>query len=180
MVVVPAGPIETRAVIRAVHSIDGPVFVRTSRTPVPEVHDVGFEFEPGRADRLRDGTAATIITNGTLVAPSLVAAEALEREAIDVRVLNMSSVSPADTAAVVAAAIETGAIVVVEEHTVRGGLGGLVAEIVVEHHPVPVRLLGVPGVFAPTGSHAYLLDYFGLTPNGIADAVRATIARRDQ
>lgn len=177
-VVVPADPVETRAAIRSAHAIDGPIFVRTSRTLVPAVHADNHEFELGRAPILRAGTAASIITNGTLVAPALVAADMLARDGIDVRVINMSSVSPPDTAAIIAAARETGAIVVVEEHSVRGGLGGLVAEVVVQQHPVPVQLLGVPGVFAPTGSHAYLLDYFGLTPEGIAEAVRATIVRR--
>lgn len=177
-VVVPADPAETRAAVRAAHHLDGPVFIRTSRTPVPAILPEGHRFEFGTAPMLRDGRAASIIANGTLVAPSLEAADLLSRDGVDVRVLNMSSISPPDTNAIVAAARDTGAIVVVEEHTVRGGLGGLVAETVVQHHPVPVQLMGVPGVFAPTGSYQFLVEHFGLTPGGIVEAVRATIARR--
>ncbi len=92
----------------------------------------------------------------------------------------MASVSPPDREAVVAAARETGAIVTVEEHSTRGGLGGLVAEIVVSECPVPMRLLGVPGVFAPTGSFEFLVDHFGLNPDGIGTAVHEVIARRDR
>jgi transketolase len=89
---------------------------------------------------------------------------------VQARVLNMSTIRPLDQEAVLAAAAETGAIVTVEEHTVYGGLGGAVAEVVVAHRPVPMRLLGVPGVFAPTGSAHWLLDHFGLTAQGIHDA----------
>jgi transketolase len=175
-VVVPADPDETDQAIRAAHQHHGPVFVRTSRTPVPAVHPPGYQFRYGVASCLRDGDDATIIANGTLVAPALVAAETLGDDGIEVRVLNMASVSPPDRAAVVAAARETGAIVTVEEHSTRGGLGGLVAEIVVSEHPVPMRLLGVPGEFAPTGSFEYLVEHFGFGPNGIAAAVREVVS----
>ncbi len=177
-VVVPADPAETSQAIHAAYQHVGPVFVRTSRTPVPAVHPDGYRFEFGRAAMLRDGDRATVIANGTVVAPALEAADALSAEGVEVRVLNMASVSPADRAAVVAAARDTGAIVTVEEHSTRGGLGGLVAEIVVTEHPVPMRLLGVPGVFAPTGSFEFLADHFGLERNGIRAAVHEVIARR--
>jgi transketolase len=177
-VVVPADPDETDQAVRAAYEHDGPVFVRTSRTPVPAVHPAGYQFRFGTASRLREGDDATIVANGTLVAPALVAAQTLADEGIEVRVLNMASVSPPDRAAVVAAARETGAIVTVEEHSTRGGLGGLVAEIVVSENPVPMRLLGIPGVFAPTGSFEFLVEHFGFGPAGIAAAVREVIARR--
>jgi transketolase len=177
-VVVPADPAETGQAIRAAYDHAGPVFIRTSRTPVPAVHPDGYRFEFGKAVCLRDGDQATIITNGTLVASALSAAELLSSEAIEVRVLNMASVSPPDRAAVIAAARDTGAIVTVEEHSTRGGLGGLVAEIVVSEHPVPMRLLGVPGVFAPTGSYQFLVDHFGLNADGICAAVRDLLAQR--
>lgn len=177
-VVVPADPEETRQAIRAARDHVGPVFIRTSRTPVPEVHPAGYRFELGRAAVLRDGDDATVVTNGTLVAPALTAADALREEGIEVRVVNMSSVSPPDRAAVLAAARDTGAIVTVEEHSTSGGLGGLVAEIVVSEHPVPMRLLGVPGVFAPTGSYEFLVDHFGLNAAGISAAVREVTTRR--
>jgi transketolase len=91
-------------------------------------------------------------------------------------VLNMSTVKPLDTEAVLAAAAETGAIVTAEEHTIYGGLGSAVAEVVVTHQPVPMRILGVPGVFAPTGSATWLLEHFGLTAQGIRDAALELVA----
>jgi transketolase len=171
-VVVPADPVETDQAIRAAYLHGGPVFVRTSRAPVPAVHPDGYRFEFGKAACLRDGDQATVIANGTLVASALSAAELLSSDGIEVRVLNMASVSPPDRPAVIAAARDTNAIVTVEEHSTRGGLGGLVAEIVVSEHPVPMRLLGVPGVFAPTGSYQFLVEHFGLNADGISAAVR--------
>jgi len=103
----------------------------------------------------------------------------LAARGIQARVLNMSTVRPLDNEAVLAAATETGGIVTAEEHTVFGGLGSAVAEVVVTTHPVPMRILGVPGVFAPTGSASWLLQYFGLTAQGIFDAALELMGRKD-
>jgi transketolase len=108
----------------------------------------------------------------------LEAAEMLAREGVQARVLNMSTVRPLDQEAVLAAAAETGGIVTAEEHTVFGGLGSAVAEVVVQHHPVPMRILGVPGVFAPTGSASWLLEHFGLTAQGIYEAALELVGAR--
>jgi transketolase len=102
----------------------------------------------------------------------------LAREGVQARVLNMATVRPLDEDAVLRAAEDTGAIVTAEEHTVYGGLGGAVAEVVVQHKPVPMRILGVPGVFAPTGSAEWLLEHFGLTAQGIADAALELVKSR--
>ena len=118
---------------------------------------------------------ATVIASGTQVPIALAAAESLRSEGIEVRVLNMSSIAPLDRTEIVAAARETGAVVTVEEATVKGGLGGAVAEVVVTEHPVPMRLLGVPGVFAPTGSASFLFDHFGMSVGGISGAVRSLL-----
>jgi transketolase len=146
------------------------MFLRISRLPVPIVHGPDYRFEIGKAALLRDGGDVTIITNGVLVVRALEAADILAAEGVTARVLNMATVRPLDEQAVLAAAADTGAIVTAEEHTVYGGLGGAVAEVVVQHSPVPMRILGVPGVFAPTGSAEWLLEHFGLTGQGIADA----------
>ncbi|HET6497740.1 MAG TPA: transketolase C-terminal domain-containing protein, partial [Coriobacteriia bacterium] len=153
-------------------------FLRTSRTPVPIVHPSDYQFQIGRAARLRDGDDLTIIANGIMVAPALRAADRLLADGVKARVLNMATLSPIDRDAILDAARTTGAIVTVEEHTVRGGLGGAVAEVVVEAHPVPMRILGVPGVFAPTGSTEFLLDHFGLTDDGIRAAALDVIAAK--
>lgn len=169
-VIAPADPIETAAAVRTIAAMDGPVFLRLSRMPVPNVHPEGYDFAIGKASRLRDGSDLTIIANGTLVPRALQAAERLAARGISARVLNCSTVQPLDRQSILRAAAETGAIVTAEEHTVHGGLGGAVAEVVVTGHPVPMRILGVPAQFAPTGSAAWLLDHFGLDANGICAA----------
>ncbi|NTU78120.1 MAG: transketolase family protein [Chloroflexales bacterium] len=169
-VIVPADPIETDQVVRAAASTPGPMFLRISRMGVPAVHDEHYRFSIGKAARLREGGDVTLIANGVLVCRALEAATMLAAEGVQARVLNMATVRPLDEAAVLDAAAETGRIVTVEEHTIYGGLGGAVAEVVVSHHPVPMRILGVPGTFAPTGSAEWLLQHFGLTAQGICDA----------
>ena len=175
-VIVPADPIETAQAVAVAAHTAGPMFLRISRLPVPIVHDDGYQFEIGKAARLRDGHDVTLIANGVLVGRALDAADLLAAEGVQARVLNMSTVKPLDTEAVLAAAAETGAIVTAEEHTIYGGLGSAVAEVVVTHQPVPMRILGVPGVFAPTGSATWLLEHFGLTAQGIRDAALELVA----
>lgn len=177
-VIVPADPIETDQAVRMAASIPGPMFLRIGRIPVPAVHDDGYRFEIGKAARLRDGNDITLIANGVLVSRALDAADLLAAEGVQARVLNMSTVRPLDKDAILAAAMETGHIVTVEEHTVFGGLGGAVAEVVVTNHPVPMRILGVPGVFAPTGSATWLLEHFGLTAQGICEAALELVGDR--
>jgi len=167
-VIVPADPAETEQVVRWAARTVGPAFIRVSRSPVRALD--GPEFRLGVAARLREGSDLTIIACGTMVERALDAAAALAARGIEARVLNMATIRPLDRDAIVAAAEETGAIVTVEEHTVQGGLGGAVAEVVAVERPVPMRLCGVPGVFAPTGSTEELFRRFGLTAEGIVDA----------
>lgn len=175
-VIVPADPLETRQAMFAAADFQGPMFLRISRMPVPNVHPEDYQFEIGRAALLRDGNDVTLIANGTVVSRALDAANLLEAQGIHARVLNMATVRPIDRDAIVRAAQETRGIVTIEEHTTYGGLGGAVAEVVVQSAPVPMRLLGVPGVFAPTGSAEFLLDYFGLTPRNICAAAQELLA----
>jgi transketolase len=169
-VIVPSDPWETAEAIKAVAAFDGPVFVRISRMPVPELPRTDPVFRIGKAEVLRDGGDLAIIANGTTVHHALAAAETLAAEGIAARVVNLATVSPIDGAAIAAAAA-TGAIVTVEEGLSRGGLGGAVAEYCALHAPVRMRMLGFPG-FAPTGSAAWLMEHFGLTAPGIASAAR--------
>ena len=166
-VIVPADPVETDQALRVAAETYGPVFLRVSRMPVPVIHDEHYRFAIGRAVQLRPGRDVTLIANGTMVTRALEAADLLVDAGVDARVLNMSTVRPIDRDAIVAAASETGRIVTVEEHSVYGGLGSAVAEVVCTTVPVPMRILGVPGVFAPTGSVTWLLEHFNLTPHGI-------------
>lgn len=176
-VLVPADPIETAAALRWAAEFKGPVYLRISRMPVPEVNTAPYKFAPGRALTLRAGDDVTLLANGTVVWRALAAAEQLAADGVSARVLSMPCVAPLDIEAIMSAAAETGGIVTMEEATVRGGLGGAVAEVVVQHQPVPMALLGVPE-FAPTGSAGYLLDRYGMSPEGIADRARQLLARR--
>ncbi len=169
-VVAPADRIETVAATEWAARHSGPVFLRLSRVGVPDLLPEGHKFVPGQADTLRDGTDLTIVANGTLTHRAAAAAEVLAARGIAARVLNMASVRPIDADSIAKAAGDTGAIVTCEEHTIHGGLGSAVAEVVVETVPVPMKRLGVPGIFAPTGSAGFLLDEFGMSPDGIADS----------
>lgn len=165
-VIVPADPTETAQALRVAAAYDGPVFLRLSRMPVPDVVPANYEFQIGRAVRLREGRDVTLIANGTMVCRALDAAALLGSEGISAAVVNMPTVRPLDREAILSAA-ETGPIVTIEEHTVVGGLGGAVAEVVATSCPTRMRILGFPGTFAPTGSAAFLFEHFGLTPEGI-------------
>ena len=174
--IVPSDPWETEQAIRAAAAMDGPVFVRVSRMPVPALERKNPHFAIGKAETLVDGDDVAIIANGTMVHRAIEAAQALAAEGIHARVVNMATVNPLDEATILSAAA-TGAIVTVEEHSVRGGLGGAVAEVVTTHEPVPMRILGFPG-FLPTGSVEWLMEHFGLTASGIADAVRQVVKKK--
>jgi transketolase len=173
-VIVPADPAETASALRSAASYQGPVFLRLSRMPVPDVSPPGYEFRIGRAVTLRQGPDLTLIANGTMVCRALEAASLLEADGIRATVVNMSTVRPLDEDAVRQAATR-GPIVTIEEHTVVGGLGGAVAECVVQSRPVRMRLLGFPGEFAPTGSPDFLFEHFGLTATGIRRAAVALL-----
>ncbi|MGD9481265.1 transketolase family protein [Shinella sp. G-2] len=177
-VVAPCDSIETAAAVEWAAAYDGPVFLRLSRVGVPDLLPEGHIFELGKANLLRDGDAVTLIANGTLTHRMMKAAAILAEQGIEARVLNMATVRPIDVEAVVAAARDTGAIVTAEEHSTFGGLGSAIAEVAVAEAPVPMKILGVPGIFAPTGSAEFLLDEFGMSPAGIAEAAIDLIARK--
>jgi transketolase len=177
-VVVPADPLETAAAMHYSLQHRGPMFLRISRMPVRSVHGEGFQFRLGKANTLREGNDVTLMANGVMVSRALDAAESLARAGIHARVLNMSSMSPLDVDAVIDAARTTRGIVTAEEALAAGGLGGAVAEILAVKHPSPMRILGVPGVFAPTGSAEFLLEHFGLTAQGIHNAALDLLGER--
>jgi len=164
-VVVPADPVETAAVMRYSLNHEGPMFLRIARVPVPRVHRDDYEFRFGKAVELREGTDVTLIACGLLVCRALEAAKG-----VSARVLNMSTIKPLDREAIVHAARTTRGIVTAEEALIAGGLGGAVAEVLAVEHPTPMRMLGVPDTFAPTGTAEFLLEHFGLTAAGIEHA----------
>ncbi|WOS64902.1 transketolase family protein [Sinorhizobium fredii] len=177
-VIAPCDRIETTAAVEWAASYAGPCFLRLSRVGVPDLLPEDHKFVLGRANVLRQGSDVTLIANGTLTHRLAKAAEILASRGIEARVLNMATVRPIDEEAIVAAARETGAIVTAEEHSIFGGLGSAVAEVVVDNAPVPMKRLGVPGIYAPTGSAEFLLDEFGMAPSAIADAAANLIMRK--
>ena len=177
-VIAPCDSIETAAAVEWAAAYDGPVFLRLSRVGVPDLLPSGHKFQLGKANLLRDGDAVTLIANGTLTHRMMKAADLLAAEGIEARVLNMATVRPIDIEAVVAAARDTGAILTAEEHSTFGVLGSAIAEVVVAEAPVPMKILGVPGIFAPTGSAEFLLDEFGMSPALVAKAAKELLARK--
>ena len=176
-IVVPADPQQTAQAVRWAAGARRAAFLRIPRFKVPAVSDPYSEFRLGQADVLREGGDIAIIAAGSMVSRALEAADQLRLDGIEARVLNMASISPIDHDAVLAAT-DTGGIVTVEEATVTGGLGSAVASLVVQSRPVPMRILGIPRAFAPTGSAGFLLEYFGLTAEHIARQARDVIAER--
>ncbi|TYO94817.1 transketolase family protein [Desulfallas thermosapovorans] len=175
-VFVPADAVETRAAVLAAAEIDGPVYLRLGRSGVPVLHDENnFTFEPGRAITMRQGQDAAIIACGIMVHAALEAAEVLAGRGISVQVLDMHTIKPLDVDAVVEAARATGAVVTAEEHTINGGLGGAVAEVLVENYPVPMRRVGVRDTFGESGKPRELLEKYGLTATDLVRAVQEVL-----
>jgi transketolase len=176
-IVTPADEDQTREAVRWAAGYLGGAFLRIGRFKVPSVSDdqkPAFAF--GVANTVRAGEDLTIIASGVTVSRALAAAELLAVQQISARVLNISTICPLDSELVIAAARDTGRIVVAEESVSRGGLGGAVAELLAESVPVPMRLVGV-NTFAPTGSVEFLLEHFGLSPEGIAAAAVDLVRR---
>ena len=171
-VVVPADPVALAALLPQVAAWQGAVYFRLNRNEVPVIYDASHAPAIGKAHVARQGRDVTIIANGLMVSRSLEAAEVLAGEGIDARVLDMHTVKPLDVDAVVAAAQETGAIVTAEEHSIVGGLGGAVCEVVAERCPVPVKRVGLADRFAETGPYAALLDRYGMAVADVLAAAR--------
>lgn len=167
-VVVPADAAETAQVIRWAASYQGPVYIRMGRAKVEDVISPDAEFVPGKSTTFADGSDITIMACGIMTQQALQAAKMLAEEGISARVINMSSIKPIDEEAIVKAAKETGAIVTCEEHTVMGGLGSAVAEVVVRQCPVPMAMVGTEDVFGQSGKASEVLKVYGLTPEHIA------------
>jgi len=169
-VIVPCDPIETAAVMHYSLNYVGPMFLRIARLPVPRLLDESYKFQLGKAVVMREGNDVTLAANGVLVSRALRAAERLAARGIQARVLNFSTLKPLDREAIIDAARTTRGIVSAEEGLAAGGLGGAIAEVLAVEHPAPMRILGLPDVFAPTGTNEFLLDHFGLSARGIEAA----------
>jgi transketolase len=172
-VVVPADEVSMTKAVQQLGATRTPAYLRAGRPVVPLLYDDSTPFELGKATKLREGKDVTLIANGLMVPAALDAAEQLAAKGIQARVLDMHTVKPLDEAAVLAAARETGRIVVAEEHLLHGGLGSAVALSVVQQHPVPMRFVALKDTFAESGTPEALLQKYGLTA---ADIVREALA----
>lgn len=177
-VIVPADGVETKKVIREIIKYKGPVYVRLSRGKSPVVLDDSYSFEIGKGSVLKDGKDVSIIACGVMVSKALQAAEMLEKEGVSTRVINISSIKPIDSDLIIRAAKETGCIVTAEEHSIIGGLGGAVTEVVAENYPVPVKRIGIEDKFGTSGDADKLMECYGLTHDNIARAARDVIKRK--
>ncbi len=176
--IVPCDAIEGRKATLAAAEIDGPVYLRFAREATPVFTKEEDVWEFGKANLLRAGTDVTVIGCGPILYEALLAADALAEEGISCRVLNMHTIKPLDTEAVLAAAAETGAIVTVEEHQVNAGLGGAVAEVLVKNNPVPVEMVGIMDTFGESGDPDELAVKYGLTHKEIMVAARKALSRK--
>ncbi len=176
--IVPCDAIEGRKATLAAAEIPGPVYLRFAREATPIFTKEEDEWQFGKANLLRAGTDVTIIGCGPILYEALLAADQMAQEGISCRVLNMHTIKPIDTEAIVAAAEETGAIVTVEEHQVNAGLGGAVAEVLVKNKPVPVEMVGIMDTFGESGNPDELAIKYGLTHRDIMTAVRRVLNRK--
>jgi len=177
-ILVPCDAASMRRAVFAAAEYPGPVYIRSSREPLPHVYDVDAPFTIGVANRVREGCDVTIIACGIMVPVSLDAAAMLAGEGIEARVLDMHTLRPLDTEAITKAAIETGAIVTAEEHLLQGGMGANVARIVTTTHPVPMRTVGIQDRYAGSASPFELMEDLGLTPDDVAAATREAVAAK--
>lgn len=174
----PADETEAKKAVEAAFELDGPVYMRFGRLAVPVIFDDDYKFEVGKSVELREGNDVTVIATGLMVSEALEAYELLKKDGINARIINMHTIKPLDNEAVIKAAKETGAIVTAEEHSVIGGLGGAVSELLCEEYPVPVVKLGVYDTFGHSGPAPKLLDEFGLRAVNIAEKAKKAVAMK--
>jgi transketolase len=176
-VIAPGDATECVAAVRWATKTQGPVYLRLARDAAPDLFDATYTFEPGRVIRLRAGTDVLIVSTGLQSARCLAAAELLETEGISAGVLHVPSLKPVDVAAVIEAARPVALVVTAEEHTINGGLGGLVAEILGEHQPRRLVRIGIADAWGESAPNAFLLDRHGLSPERVAERTRSELSR---
>jgi transketolase len=172
----PADAIETKQIVRAMIETDGPMYLRLLRSGVPTVHDSSFKFTIGKSDVLRDGSDISLFATGALVSPALEAAKRLEKEGIKARVVNVASLKPFDEATLIESAEKTKLIVTLEDHSIYGGLGSIVAEALSEHRPTPLHRIGMTG-FGESGKSADLYAKYRFDAEGVYERVKEILKR---
>jgi transketolase len=176
-VLVPADFNAAKAAIRCAAQTPGPFYVRLGRATLPEVYPEGTEWELGKANVLRAGTDVTLAACGVMVAEALAAAKRLERSGISAEVIDVATIKPIDAETIIASAKKTGAVVTCEEHSIIGGLGSAVAEVLGENAPTPLKRVGIYDMFGTSGEPDELMGYFRLTGADIAEAAEELLDR---
>ena len=174
-VIVPADDVEAKAAVRAAYEAEGPVYVRLGRLPVPVIHKDDYHFELGRGVIEREGSDVTVIACGLEVPAALEAAKTLADKGMSCEVINMATIKPLDGDLIVASARKTGRVITVEEHSVIGGLGSAVCDLLCEACPTPVKKIGVNDVFGESGPALDLLAKYGLDGAGVAEAIEGFV-----
>lgn len=179
-VIVPADGVSTRKAVLQLYEQDGPAYLRLGRPSIPQLYEAGDSFEIGKGIELRPGSDATLIACGLMVEKCLQAAEKLARQGIQVSVVDMHTIKPVDEALIIEKARSTGAVLTAEEHSIIGGLGSAVCEVVSEHCPVPVMRLGINDMFGQSGTPEELLEYYGLTDDKIVQKVQNLLLNKSK
>ena len=174
-VIVPADDVEAKAAVRVAYEAEGPVYVRLGRLPVPVIHKDDYHFELGRGVVEREGSDVTVIACGLEVPAALEAAKTLADKGVSCEVINMATIKPLDGDLIVASARKTGRVITVEEHSVIGGLGSAVCDLLCEACPTPVKKIGVNDVFGESGPALDLLAKYGLDGAGVAEAIEGFV-----
>ena len=177
-VLCPADAYEAFAATKALAEFDGPAYMRMGRADFPIVTEEGEPFVIGKAKLMREGNDVTLIGCGQMTALCLQAAEMLEAEGVSAEVLNISTIKPLDSEAIVASVSKTGCCVTAEEHSIVGGLGSAVCEVLAESRPAPVERVGTMDTFGESGKPDELMARYGLTAEHIADSARKSISRK--
>ena len=175
-VIVPSDDVEAKAAVRAAIEMEGPVYLRFGRAAVPVINDrPDYKFEIGKGVTLKEGKDVTIIASGICVDSAMQAAEKLAADGISAEVINIHTIKPLDEELVIASAKKTGKVVTVEEHSVIGGLGGAVCEVLSEKAPTPVLRIGIQDRFGESGPAGELVKKYGLDGEGVYNSVKAFI-----
>ncbi len=177
-VVVPSDPVAVAKLLPQVAAWEGPVYLRLNRNEVPVLFDQRYAPEIGKAITLREGSDLSILCCGLMVSRSLAAAERLAAEGVSARVIEVHTIKPLDREGVLAAARETGAFVTAEEHSIVGGLGGAIAELTAELHPVPIARVGISDRFAESGPYETLLESYGMGVSRIVETAHAVVRKK--
>ena len=171
-VICPSDDVETKCLIKEIEKIKGPVYVRLARLATQGIYEENQTFEIGKAVQIGEGTDATVFATGVVVPEAIKAKEILEKEGIHIRVVDMHTIKPIDKEMIIKSAKETKKLISIEDHSIIGGLGSAISEVLTEEYPCKLVRMGIKDIFGQSGNAVELLKYFGLTSEGIVEMVK--------